>query len=467
MGRQGRFLRADAHHDAHGRREAIARSAPNGPSCCYGLYARHARGHRRPRDRRRVRSRPRGVGRRRRRRCRAVPGPRARGDVATPLLARDLLPSLDRYAHLIDGDRRVPLRMSRPATGARTAAAIARCRWSTTAASASSTPTPWSPTSRSRSRRAPPHDLRRPRLPQRRAPLTARRRAVHDRVPRPHVRLHCQGRAHPPPRGRVARARRPRLPVRGLRVRIDERRDPRTVRQGSHRGRRRRASRCCARTALRSGPRGCRSRRGRRAETSALFEFVAAHDLVANVDPVQYTIRLLLPRGSLLLDLPESPRASAPTTPIAAPTPGRPTIPRSTSCSCGWPRSSRRVRRRGEPGGDLPGAVRDRGADAALSDPTRCATARASRSRGSAVRSPPARSSSGTLEPRLSAVGLLSTLRAEPARNQAMCSSDIVWVVAISSVVPSAWWSTHRHGAAGREIGEPDDVDVSSTRILS
>jgi radical SAM superfamily enzyme YgiQ (UPF0313 family) len=36
-----------------------------------------------------------------------------------------------------------------------------------------------------------------------------------------------------------------------------------------------------------------------------LLEFVVAHDLVANVDPVQYTIRLLLPDGSLLLSLPQ------------------------------------------------------------------------------------------------------------------------------------------------------------------
>jgi radical SAM superfamily enzyme YgiQ (UPF0313 family) len=34
----------------------------------------------------------------------------------------------------------------------------------------------------------------------------------------------------------------------------------------------------------------------------ALFEFVARHDLVDAVDPVQYTLRLLLPPGSLLLD---------------------------------------------------------------------------------------------------------------------------------------------------------------------
>ncbi|HEX2027789.1 MAG TPA: CUAEP/CCAEP-tail radical SAM protein [Nitriliruptorales bacterium] len=36
-----------------------------------------------------------------------------------------------------------------------------------------------------------------------------------------------------------------------------------------------------------------------------LLTFVAAHDLVGNVDPVQYTIRLLLPEGSLLLDHPD------------------------------------------------------------------------------------------------------------------------------------------------------------------
>jgi hypothetical protein len=36
-----------------------------------------------------------------------------------------------------------------------------------------------------------------------------------------------------------------------------------------------------------------------------LVEFVADHDLVASVDPVQYTIRLLLPSGSLLLEHPD------------------------------------------------------------------------------------------------------------------------------------------------------------------
>lgn len=36
-----------------------------------------------------------------------------------------------------------------------------------------------------------------------------------------------------------------------------------------------------------------------------LVDFVADQDLVENVDPVQYTIRLLLPPGSLLLDDPD------------------------------------------------------------------------------------------------------------------------------------------------------------------
>ena len=36
-----------------------------------------------------------------------------------------------------------------------------------------------------------------------------------------------------------------------------------------------------------------------------MLDFVSEHDLVGNVDPVQYTIRLLLPEGSLLLDHPD------------------------------------------------------------------------------------------------------------------------------------------------------------------
>ncbi len=43
----------------------------------------------------------------------------------------------------------------------------------------------------------------------------------------------------------------------------------------------------------------------RAADLVDLVDFVAVHDLVANVDPVQYTIRLLVPEGSLLLDHPD------------------------------------------------------------------------------------------------------------------------------------------------------------------
>ncbi|HEY3669832.1 MAG TPA: radical SAM protein, partial [Acidimicrobiia bacterium] len=37
----------------------------------------------------------------------------------------------------------------------------------------------------------------------------------------------------------------------------------------------------------------------------ALLDFVHAHDLIGSVDPVQYSVRLLLPEGSLLLDHPD------------------------------------------------------------------------------------------------------------------------------------------------------------------
>ena len=42
-----------------------------------------------------------------------------------------------------------------------------------------------------------------------------------------------------------------------------------------------------------------------RADIVDLLDFAYAHDLVGSVDPVQYTIRLLLPEGSLLLDHPD------------------------------------------------------------------------------------------------------------------------------------------------------------------
>ena len=41
------------------------------------------------------------------------------------------------------------------------------------------------------------------------------------------------------------------------------------------------------------------------ADVLDILDFVAAHDMVGNVDPVQYSIRLLLPEGSLLLEQPD------------------------------------------------------------------------------------------------------------------------------------------------------------------
>jgi hypothetical protein len=42
-----------------------------------------------------------------------------------------------------------------------------------------------------------------------------------------------------------------------------------------------------------------------RDDVIALLDFVHEHDLVGSVDPVQYSVRLLLPEGSLLLDHPD------------------------------------------------------------------------------------------------------------------------------------------------------------------
>ena len=41
------------------------------------------------------------------------------------------------------------------------------------------------------------------------------------------------------------------------------------------------------------------------ADVLAILDFVVAHDMIGNVDPIQYAIRLLLPEGSLLLEHPD------------------------------------------------------------------------------------------------------------------------------------------------------------------
>jgi len=42
-----------------------------------------------------------------------------------------------------------------------------------------------------------------------------------------------------------------------------------------------------------------------RADVESIFRFLSAHDLIDSTDPVQLGIRLLIPQGSLMLDLPE------------------------------------------------------------------------------------------------------------------------------------------------------------------
>jgi hypothetical protein len=42
-----------------------------------------------------------------------------------------------------------------------------------------------------------------------------------------------------------------------------------------------------------------------REDVADIVRFVERHDLVGNVDAVQFTIRLLVPEGSLILDVPD------------------------------------------------------------------------------------------------------------------------------------------------------------------
>ena len=63
-----------------------------------------------------------------------------------------------------------------------------------------------------------------------------------------------------------------------------------------------------------------------------IVEFVAAHDLVANVDPVQYTIRLLVPEDSLLLERKDLREHLGHTTPNASATRGAQRTLQPTGC---------------------------------------------------------------------------------------------------------------------------------------
>ena len=195
-----------------------------------------------------------------------------RDAAALELPARELLPPLDRYAHLaLGGEERVVGYVEASHGCAH------RCRHC---------PVPVVYDGRirivdvghgarrrrpaGRGRRAP-HHLRRPRLPQRRAPLAAGRAGGARALPRAHLRLHREGRARPAPRRasgaswptRAASSSSPRSSR--STTRSLERLDKGHTAADAARGRRR----CCASTASRSAPRGCRSRRGRRSTTCA------------------------------------------------------------------------------------------------------------------------------------------------------------------------------------------------------
>ena len=327
-------------------------SSPAGiaaPICCYGLYARHVRRRRRRRDRRRVRSRRSWLGRARRARrdgparARRPPAPDAPLPPATCSRRSTATPQL------VDGDAaRGSSARSRPADGC-----AHRCRHC---------PVPVVYDGRVRiadddavladidqlvAAGATPHHVRRPRLPQRAARTRCgSSRAMHDAFPDAHVRLHREGRARAAARRRVARARRRRVHVRGVGVRVGQRRDPRAARQGTHRRRRGARGRAAARpTAIDVRPSFLPfTPWTTRDDIVALLDFVhdarprrkrrsgAVHDPAA------------APRGSLLLDPPGS---RAPPRRVGrradSPTRGTRPTPRSTSCSSSSPRSSRRA----------------------------------------------------------------------------------------------------------------------------
>ena len=80
-------------------------------------------------------------------------------------------------------------------------------------------------------------------------------------------------------------------------------------------------------------------------QVQAILTFVADHDLVGNVDPVQYTIRLLLPPGSLLLPHPDVVPHLGSYDPDRATFEWRSADPAMDELQAGWPPWSRRASR--------------------------------------------------------------------------------------------------------------------------
>ncbi len=201
----------------------------------------------------------------------ARPGARARsrctsGAATSPVPARDLLPPLERYAHLAMGDE---LRVVGHTDA--THGCTERCRHCPVPAVVRRTDAPVAvdlvldDVAQQVAMRRPARHLRRSRLPGRARPTPAAwSRTPSPAVPRRDLRRHHQGRAHPAPRGAAAGAGRRRLPVRRDGRRAARRRHPRAsstrvTRPPTPPG----PSSCCAGTASTRTRPSCRSRRGR------------------------------------------------------------------------------------------------------------------------------------------------------------------------------------------------------------
>ena len=212
-----------------------------------------------------------------------------------------------------------------------------------------------------------------------------------------------------------------------------------------------------------------------RDDVIALLDFVHEHDLVGSVDPVQYSVRLLLPEGSLLLDHPDLVPFVGPWDPErstytwAHPDPAVDELQQRIADHRGQRRrpdralrpSPRRCRR---------AARRPRRRHHRPAAPQRelVLLRRTHRAPTIGDRHPGFRRQSERIVRLLrrrfvEVVGQSprSTLRAEPARNQAMCSSDIVCVVEMVSLVPSAWWMTTSTGRPGARSASPTMSIVS------
>ena len=370
-------------------------------------------------------------------------------------------------------------------TGARTAAGTARCRSSTTAGSAGSTRTRCSPTSRSWSRPA------RATSPSATPTSSTRRRTRGASCGR------CTSGSPTSPstaRSRSSTSLRhddlwPELADAGCLFVVsafesvdDDGAGP--ARQGPHRGRRRGApSRCCATRASTSGRRGCRSRRGPPATTSSRCSTSCTTTTSSAASTRCSTaIRLLLPtrlaaaRSSGPRPAPRSLGRGAVDVHVASADPAVDELQQRLAALVEARRrraatSTRRCAGRGRRAAvDLTDATtgRPRLTESwfCCAEPTElqlhavsCAfTARpvsvseSRRAMNQLVRWPRS-------VPR-------STLRAEPARNQAMCSSDIVCVVLMSSVdAVGVVHDAPRPGVPGASSARPTMSTVSSARI--